>query len=97
MKGPAARVGDLGSPDHPGVIAPPGAPSVKIGGSFAARIGDTFTCTLPPTAGPHPANAVSLASTSVKIGGSFAARIGDSCACGALIAAVGAPNVLIGD
>jgi uncharacterized Zn-binding protein involved in type VI secretion len=97
MKGPAARVGDLAAPDHPGIIAPPGAPTVKIGGSFAARMGDTFTCTLPPNAGPHPANAIVLSSTSVKIGGSFAARIGDACACGARIAAVGALNVLIGD
>src|SRR5688500_7226325 len=97
MKGPAARVGDLAAPDHPGTIAPPGAQNVTIGGGFAARVGDTFTCTLPPNAGPHPANVVAVGSASVKIGGSFAARINDTCACGARIAGIGASNVLIGD
>ena len=42
---PAARVGD--PTGHPGVIAPPGVPTVLIGGMPAARVGDTAACGAP--------------------------------------------------
>ncbi|MCA9623474.1 MAG: PAAR domain-containing protein [Myxococcales bacterium] len=88
-------MGDATLPAHPGVIAAPGAVTVLIGGSPAARIGDNYTCALPPSAGPHAPNVVASGSTSVKIGGAFAARLGDTTSCGAAIA-VGALNVRIG-
>jgi uncharacterized Zn-binding protein involved in type VI secretion len=75
---PAARVGD--PTGHPGVIGPPGVPTVLIGGVPAATVGSMHTCAFPPPA---------------FIGGLPAARMGDLAGCGAPIIA-GAPNVLIG-
>ena len=42
---PAARVGD--PTGHPGVLAPPGVPTVLIGGLPAARMGDLAGCGAP--------------------------------------------------
>ena len=42
---PAARVGD--PTGHPGVIGPPGVPTVLIGGMPAARMGDMSGCGAP--------------------------------------------------
>ena len=90
---PAARVGDPTA--HPGVIAGPGATTVLIGGQPAARAGDTHTCSMPPTAGPHPPSPFPPGSGTVLIGGSPALRTGDVSGCGATIT-TGAFTVIIG-
>jgi uncharacterized Zn-binding protein involved in type VI secretion len=69
---------------HPGTIAGPGAPTVKIGGLPAAVVGDQHTCGFPVPPG-HPPNVIVQGSTKVKFAGLPAARVGDKCACGALI------------
>jgi uncharacterized Zn-binding protein involved in type VI secretion len=90
---PAARVGDpLG---HPGTITGPGVATVMILGMPAAVLGDTGTCAMPPTAGPHGALPIVSGSATVLIGGRPAARVGDTTACGAPIVS-GAFTVLIG-
>jgi uncharacterized Zn-binding protein involved in type VI secretion len=89
---PAARVGD--PTGHPGVIAPPGVPSVLIGGMPAATVGTMHTCSFPPPA-VHPPTPIAIGSSSVLIGGMPAARVGDTAGCGAPIIS-GAMNVLIG-
>ena len=83
---PAARVGD--ATGHPGVIGPPGVPTVLIGGMPAARVGDMLVCVGPP-------DVIAMGSFTVLIGGMPAARMGDMSACGAPIV-LGAPTVLIG-
>lgn len=90
---PAARVNDFTG--HPGTISGPGVATVLIGGKPAAVVGDTHTCMMPPTAGPHPANAIVQGSGTVLIGGRPAARLGDLTGCGAPIVS-GLPTVLIG-
>ena len=88
MGQPAARLGDV----HicPVLLHPPvsavtsGVPTVLIGGSLAARIGDAATC-----------DVIASGSASVLIGGSPAARLGDVTAHGGLIVS-GCPTVLIG-
>lgn len=89
----AARVTD--STGHPGIIAGPGVVNVLIGGLPAAVVGDTHTCAMPPTAGPHPPSPITKGSSTVLIGGRPAARVGDLAGCGAPIIA-GAPTVQIG-
>jgi uncharacterized Zn-binding protein involved in type VI secretion len=69
---------------HPGVIAGPGAATVRIGGVAAALVGDQHTCAFPVPPG-HPPNAITAGSVKVRINGRFAARVGDPCACGAQI------------
>jgi uncharacterized Zn-binding protein involved in type VI secretion len=90
---PAARV--LDPTGHPGVVTGPGVRSVLIGGKPAAVLGDSHTCGLPPTAGPHPTTKLVKCSRSVLIGGRGAARLGDTAGCGAPIVA-GLPTVQIG-
>jgi uncharacterized Zn-binding protein involved in type VI secretion len=89
----AARVGDPTS--HPGSVGGPGVATVKLAGKPAAVQGDTHTCALPPTAGPHPVTPFPVGSATVRIGGRAALRMGDSSGCGARILA-GAPTVGIG-
>jgi uncharacterized Zn-binding protein involved in type VI secretion len=90
---PAARVGD--PTGHPGIIGPPGVPTVLIGGVPAATVGSMHTCAFPPPAF-HPASTIlPPGCPTVLIGGLPAARMGDLAGCGAPIIA-GAPNVLIG-
>jgi uncharacterized Zn-binding protein involved in type VI secretion len=96
----AARIGDLHScpMQTPAVPAPilhvggpiigPGAPTVLIGGTPAACVGDYCMCVGPP-------DAIVKGSSSVLIGGMPAARMGDTCAHGGSIA-VGFPTVQIG-
>lgn len=89
----AARVGD--PTGHPGVIGPPGVPTVLIAGQPAATVGTPHICSFPPPP-PHPPTAIMPpGSTSVLIGNMPAARMGDVSGCGAPIIA-GAPTVLIG-
>lgn len=90
---PAARAGD--ATNHPGILGPPGVPTVLIGGLPAATLGNPHTCTMPPLAGPHPPSTIVRGSSSVVIGGRPAARLGDVAGCGAMIVS-GAMNVLIG-
>jgi uncharacterized Zn-binding protein involved in type VI secretion len=90
---PAARVGD--PTGHPGVLLPPGVPTVLIGGKPAAVKGGMHACSMPPTAGPHPPSTISNGSATVLIGGQPAARVGDIAGCGAPIV-MGQVNVLIG-
>jgi len=90
---PAARVTD--PTGHPGTISGPGVATVLIGGLPAAVVGDTHTCALPPTAGPHPPTPIVRGSTTVLIGGRPAARVGDVAGCGAPIVN-GMQTVLIG-
>lgn len=95
---PAARIGDMHTCPlfNPGLPPPPhvggpvivGCPNVLIGGSPAARVGDTCMCMGPP-------DMVAMGSTTVFIGGMPAARMGDSTAHGGVIVA-GCPTVLIG-
>lgn len=89
----AARV--LDPTGHPGVISGPGTPNVLIGGQPAACVGDTHTCSMPPTAGPHPPSTIVKGSLTVFIGGRQAARMGDLAGCGAPIV-FGFPTVDIG-
>lgn len=96
MGQPAARIGDLhvcpmvtGQVPHVGgPILPAGEPTVLIGGTPAARVGDMATCVGPP-------DTIAMGSTTVLIGGKPAARMGDSTAHGGTIVA-GLPTVLIG-
>ena len=90
---PAARVTDPSG--HPGVVTGPGVPTVLIGGLPAAVVGDTHTCSMPPTAGPHPPTPIVKGSVTVLIGGRPAARLGDLAGCGAPIV-FGLPTVEIG-
>jgi uncharacterized Zn-binding protein involved in type VI secretion len=90
---PAARV--LDPTGHPGVVTGPGVPTVLIGGQPAAVAGDLHTCSMPPTAGPHPPSPIVKGSATVLIGGRGAARMGDSAGCGAPIV-LGLPTVQIG-
>ncbi len=90
---PAARVGD--PTGHPGVIGPPGVPTVLIAGMPAATVGTPHICSFPPPA-VHPPTAIAPPGCpTVLIGGMPAARMGDLSLCGAPIV-VGAPTVLIG-
>ena len=90
---PAARVGD--PTGHPGVIGPPGVPTVLIAGMPAATVGTPHICSFPPPA-VHPPTAIAPPGCpTVLIGGMPAARMGDLSACGAPIV-VGAPTVMIG-
>ena len=83
---PAARVGD--PTGHPGVIAPPGVPTVLIGGMPAAVVSTMCTCVGPP-------DVIAKGSMTVMIGGLPAARIGDTTAHGGVIV-TGYPTVMIG-
>lgn len=89
----AARVGD--PTGHPGVIGPPGVPTVLIAGQPAATVGTPHICSFPPPAVHPPTAIVPPGSTSVLIGGMPAARMGDLAGCGAPIV-MGAPTVMIG-
>jgi uncharacterized Zn-binding protein involved in type VI secretion len=89
---PAARVGD--PTGHPGVIGPPGVPTVLIAGMPAATVGTMHICSFPPPA-VHPPTPIAKGSATVLIGGLPAARMGDLAGCGAPIV-LGAPTVLIG-
>ncbi|MDR2155972.1 MAG: PAAR domain-containing protein [Burkholderiaceae bacterium] len=89
MGQPAARLGDLHVcpivPPHPPVSpVTSGCATVLIGGSAAARVGDSATC-----------DVIATGSGSVLIGGSPAARLGDLCAHGGVII-TGCDSVLIG-
>ena len=97
--GLAARLTDMhtcpmvtpGVPPIPhvgGPILPPGCPTVLIGGTPAARMGDLATCVGPP-------DSIVLGSATVLIGGQPAARMGDLTAHGGTIV-LGFPQVLIG-
>jgi uncharacterized Zn-binding protein involved in type VI secretion len=77
-----------GSPHTGGPILPPGAPTVLIGGSPAATMGNMCTCAGPP-------DSIIKGSATVMIGGQPAARQGDSTAHGGSIAA-GCTTVIIG-
>ncbi|MBI3238192.1 MAG: PAAR domain-containing protein [Flavobacteriia bacterium] len=96
MGNPAARISDMhvcpmvtGTVPHVGgPILPPGAPTVLIGGTPAALVGDMCVCTGPP-------DSIAMGSTTVLIGGKPAARMGDTTAHGGTIVA-GLPTVLIG-
>ncbi|AXE16395.1 hypothetical protein DR864_00960 [Runella rosea] len=100
MGKPAAAVGDMhicpmvtpGTPPVPhvgGAILPPGAPTVLIGGKFAATFGNMCVCTGPP-------DSIVLGSMGVFIGGNPSARIGDTTAHGGNIV-LGNFTVLVGD
>ncbi len=75
-------------PHGGGPILGPGCPTVLIGASPAACLGDTCTCVGPP-------DAIARGSTTVLIGGKPAARMGDTTAHGGMIV-LGLPTVLIG-
>jgi len=90
---PAARVGDPTA--HPGVIGPPGVPTVLIAGQPAATVGTTHICAFPPPAVHPPTPILPPGCPTVLIGGLPAARVGDLTGCGAPII-LGAPTVLIG-
>ncbi|MFI8826080.1 PAAR domain-containing protein [Streptomyces sp. NPDC053431] len=87
----AARVGDPTA--HPGVLGPPGVPSVLIGGQPAATVGTAHLCSSP--AGHPPSALAPPGSTTVLIGGRPAARVGDLSACGSAVVS-GCASVLIG-
>jgi len=101
VPGNAARVGD--STAHGGVIMPPGAPLVMIGGKPAARVGDMHVCPmlnpgLPPP--PHVGAAILPPGVpTVLIGGQPAACVGDMVTCSGppdTIIPPGCPTVIIG-
>jgi uncharacterized Zn-binding protein involved in type VI secretion len=92
----AARVSDFHvcpmfngpSPHVGGIILPPGAPTVIIGGLPAACVGDMCVCVGPP-------DSIIAGSSTVMIGGKPAARMGDSTAHGGIVI-IGCPTVNIG-
>lgn len=93
----AARVGDhhtcplVGSGHVPhvgGAIVGPGSQTVLIGGSPAARVGDTASCQGPP-------DKIAGGSATVLIESQPVARVGDPTIHGGVIA-TGLPTVLIG-
>lgn len=89
---PAARVGDpVGHPGSPGALAPPGVPTVLIGGRPAANVSTQSACPVHPPA-PAP---IAPGCPTVLIGGLPAARLGDMAGCSAPIV-TGCPTVLIG-
>jgi uncharacterized Zn-binding protein involved in type VI secretion len=88
----AARVGD--PTGHPGVIGPPGVPTVLIAGQPAATVGTPHMCSFPWPIHP-PTMIVPPGCPTVLIGGKPAARMGDMAGCGAPVIA-GAPTVMIG-
>jgi uncharacterized Zn-binding protein involved in type VI secretion len=90
---PAARIGD--PTGHPGVVSGPGVATVLIAKQPAAVQGDMHTCSMPPTAGPHPPSPFTLGSLTVRISGRGALRVGDMSGCGAPITS-GAFSVVIG-
>jgi uncharacterized Zn-binding protein involved in type VI secretion len=90
---PAARVNDM--TNHPGVITPPGVPTVLIGNVQAATALTLHTCSFPGTP-PHPPTPIVKGSMTVRIGGRPAARVGDMTGCGAMIIPPGCPTVMIG-
>lgn len=96
---PAARVSDFhmcpmvtpGLPPIPhvgGPILPPGAPTVMIGGPFAARMSDMATCVGPP-------DSIVMGSVNVHTMGLMQARMTSACAHGGMVM-VGLPTVLVG-
>ncbi|WP_027944730.1 PAAR domain-containing protein [Amycolatopsis taiwanensis] len=89
----AARVGD--PTGHPGVIGPPGVPTVLIGGQPAAVTGTSHVCSFPPPPPHPPSTMIGPGCPTVLIGGRPAIRIGDMSACGAPVI-TGCPTVLIG-
>jgi uncharacterized Zn-binding protein involved in type VI secretion len=82
---------------HPGLIAPPGVPTVLIEGAPAASVGAMHACLQPaPSGNPaHPPMPFAKGSLTVLIGGTPALRVGDISTCGSPIA-TGAVTVLIG-
>ncbi|MWA07836.1 PAAR domain-containing protein [Streptomyces sp. BA2] len=104
---PAARIGDALShlpnptpvplPSGDGVIAPPGALSVLIGGLPAAVAGSPGACAFPghPPVPPAPLIPTPMAGKTVLIGDLPALRMGDKGPCGTVIVG-GAPTVCIG-
>ena len=89
----AARLGD--TTIHGGVVTGPGAPTVLIGGTPAAVMGDMHACVI-PSPPPHPPTSPFIAgSATVLIRGVPALRMGDACACGAFVAP-GMVTVMIG-
>ncbi|MDW6057737.1 PAAR domain-containing protein [Streptomyces sp. FXJ1.4098] len=87
----AARVGD--PTGHPGVVGPPGEPTVLIGGRPAATVGTPHQCSAPAA---HPQSQIAPpGSATVLIGGQPAARVGDTAGCGSPITG-GCPSVQIG-
>ncbi len=92
---PAARISDMHTcpmvtvavPHVGGPIAV-GCPTVMIGNSPAARVGDMAVCVGPP-------DAIAMGSFTVIIGGMPAARMGDSTVHGGVIT-MGCPTVIIG-
>lgn len=94
---PAARMGDFhvcplftGPVAHAGgPISGPCAPTVLIGGPFAARMGDLAVC-----AAPAP-DSIIVGSVNTQIVGALAARMTSNCAHGGMVM-IGLPTVLIG-
>ena len=99
MPGAAATVGSAhvcpmlnpGTPPPPhvgGPVSGPGVPTVLIGGSVAAVMGDMCVCMGPP-------DVIAQGEATVLIGGKAAATVGSMTAHGGLITS-GVPTVLIG-
>lgn len=90
----AARLGDdhacplVDSQPHRGGTIAEGEPTVRIGGSPAARSGDAALC-------QGPIDRISEGTINVRIGGRAAARVGDPTAHGGRIT-TGCPTVNIG-
>jgi len=100
MGKPAARLFDMHTcpmqtpavvpiPHVGGPVTGPGCPTVMIGGTPAAVMGDMAVCVGPP-------DTIVLGSTGVFFGGKPAARVGDQSAHGGAIS-VGCPTVMIGE
>lgn len=89
----AARVGD--QTGHPGVIGPPGVPTVLIGGKPAATVSAMHVCSFPGTPPHPPSTIVGPGVPTVLIAGLPAAVLGDCSVCGSPIV-LGCPTVLIG-
>jgi len=54
---------------HPGVLMPPGVPTVLIGGLPAATVGNMHTCSFPPPAVHPPTPIIPPGCPTVLIGG----------------------------
>ena len=98
MSKPAARLGDLSTPDPCGAPPSPiasGSGDVFADGMPVSKVGDPIVPHACPSSPPHPGT-IAAGSGTVMINGSPAARLGDSISCGSTIA-VGSGTVFIGD
>jgi len=88
----------MGDPTAHGGAIVMGAPTVLIGGTPAARIGDPHVCPMVTGLVPHIGGPISLGSFTVLVAGMPQARLGDMAVCVGPPSTIvmGCPTVLVG-